>query len=237
MENGVEKMHSMISSTHLAAAKQDALKSYEAAVVKYNFSAIRSIRDAFNNECPSIGSLKAKMIKVGKASLVKDVLEMMVAKTVRAFNLPREKQIEITQIHDLVDDIQVEHYYLKLSEVYFILRQARLGRQGKIYERMDGPTIMSWFDDYAEMRFQMAIDKTLSDHDRQTADEKSRAYDGFIVDLHSKQTSIRNKQVKNIAYAMAQQMTNKAMEKFNKQRFTYLPNTNGSNGITPHEEL
>ena len=140
-------MHLMISS--IASANEKALSALSSTSEKYNFRGIQTINDAMRNNSPCLVTMRADVVKRGgDPALVDNVLKLMIAKTARSFNLTRN--IEPAQIEVLVEDLQTEYYWLKLSEVFFVLKQARMGRNGKTYERLDQPTIMGWFDEYAE---------------------------------------------------------------------------------------
>lgn len=202
MGDSQEKMHLMISSKGL---ENKAVTVYDSTVQKYNFGMIKTMNEAMRNESPCLVTMKGDLVKKGgDPGLVDKVLQLMIAKTARSFNLTRN--IEPAQIEVLVEDLQSEYYYLKLSEVFFVLKQARLGRNGKTYERLDQPTIMSWFDEYAEKRLTAAEEESLQKHEQSTHSEKDRQYDGYISKLHADQKNDEDKRIMNIAYGMAKKM-------------------------------
>ncbi len=207
LENNQEKMHLIIASkASEISLETKAVKVYESTVEKYNFRAIQTIHDALRNESPCLVSMRKDVIKRGgDPVLVDKVLQLMIAKTARAFQLTRN--IEPAQICDLVEDLQQDFFYLKLSEVYFVLRQARMGRLGKTYERLDQPTIMQWFENHARERLMIAEDESLRLHEQSTYTEKDRQYDGFISKLHASQYNSEQTKIKNAAFAMAKKMT------------------------------
>lgn len=186
----------MISSK---ALENQVVKVYKNTEAKYNFPAIRSVKDAMTNAAPCLVSMKAK-----NPEMADNVLKLMVAKTARAFNIARN--IEPIQVVDTVETIQQEFYYLKLSEVFYVLKQAKMGYFGKTYERIDEPTIIGWFQSYAEERMQMAESESLQKHDQHTYAEKDRKYDGFISKLHAEQSNKEETRIKNLAFAMAKKM-------------------------------
>ncbi len=198
MENNQVKLHSMISS--VASQETNAISVHDRILQKHNFGAIRTIKDAMKN-----GSSCLVTMKNTEPILAGNILKLMVAKTARAFNLTRN--IEPAQIECLVEDLQTDYYYLKLSEIYFVLKEARMGRMGKTYERLDQPTIMKWFEDYAEQRLSIGEANYLSQHEQHTSSEKDRKYDGYISKLFTEQQSEQNKKVMNIAYGMAKKMS------------------------------
>lgn len=170
MENQTEKMHSIIS---LIPSEHNVVSVYDSTIQKYNFREILTIKDAMQNKAPALVAMKFK-----NKELAENMLKLMFAKTARAFNITRN--IEPGQIIELVDVILHDYYYLKLSEVFYVLKQAKLGKFGKTYERIDEPTILSWFNTYVEEREGIAIEQTLMKHDQYTHTEKGRQYDGFF---------------------------------------------------------
>jgi hypothetical protein len=204
--NNEEKMHLMISSKASEISwETKAVNVYNSTMEKYNFRAIQTINDAMRNESPCLVSMRGDVVKRGgDPALVDNVLKLMIAKTARAFNLTRN--IEPAQIGDLVEDLQQEFFYLKLSEVFFVLKQARMGRLGKTYERLDQPTIMQWFENYAEERLTISETESMQVHEQSTHTEKDRKYDGFILNLQREQSNEEQTKIKNIAYKMAKKM-------------------------------
>ena len=170
MENKMEKMHSIIS---LVPSEHNVVSVYDSTIQKYNFREILTVKDAMQNKAPALVAMKVK-----NKELAENMLKLMFAKTARAFNITRN--IEPGQIIELVDVILHDYYYLKLSEVFFVLKQAKLGKFGKTYERIDEPTILGWFNTYIEERESIAVENYLQKHDQYTHSEKGRQYDGYF---------------------------------------------------------
>lgn len=205
MENDQVKMHSMISS--VVSAEGTAIEKYQKLTDKHQLSAVKTIKDAMLNPSPCLVTMKQK-----DPVLTSNILKLMIARTARSFNLPNGKNIEPAQIECLVEDLLEEFYFLKLSDIYLVLKNARLGRIGKTFERMDQPTIWKWFDDHVAERMQIAVDESLTKHDQATHDQKDRHYDGYISKLFTESVSEQNKKVMNIAYGMAKKMTANAVQ-------------------------
>ena len=204
MEKQAEKLHLMISSA--ISQQTTTVEAYEKTVSRYDFPAIKSMRDAIENDSPSIATIKKQLAKRdgGKVNVISDILKLMFAKTARAFNIARN--IEPAQIVDLVQTIESEFYFLKLSEVYLILKNAKMGKYGKLYERIDEPTILGWFNEYVEERVVHFERQTTLKHDQATSHEKGRSYDNFVSNLYMNNQKAEEDRVRNIAYAMAKKM-------------------------------
>lgn len=209
MEDNQEKMHSMISSQ---GYQGDLIKSLETTSNRYNFPAVRSVEDAMRNNSPTLVAAKHSAIaKNNGHNIVKDTLCLMFAKVVRVFNVARNA--DPTQIVEAVELIESEYFWLKLSDIYFICKQAKMGKYGKTYERIDVPTILGWVETHVNERLMIAEEKSLQEHDKYSGHEKDRKYDGYISKLHEEQTTDKQAQIKNLAYAMAKKMMAKDDDK------------------------
>jgi hypothetical protein len=205
-------MHSIISSV---PSENNILSVYDNTIKKYNFRGIQTINDAMYSEAPSLVKMKIK-----DKELAENMLKLMFAKTARAFNITRN--IEPGQIVELVDVVMHDFYYLKLSEIFYVLKQAKMGKFGKTYERLDEPTILGWFNTYAEERTVIAVEQTLSKHDQYTHTEKGRQYDGFF----EKALIARNKEqdrVLEVAKKLAHKMVSTANSRAEKIQQAQVP--------------
>jgi hypothetical protein len=207
-------MHSIISSV---PSENNILSVYDNTIKKYNFRGIQTINDAMYSEAPALASMRVK-----DKELAENMLKLMFAKTARAFNITRN--IEPGQIVELVDVVMHDFYYLKLSEIFYVLKQAKMGKFGKTYERLDEPTILGWFNTYAEERTVIAVEQTLSKHDQYTHTEKGRQYDGFF----EKALIARNKEqdrVLEVAKKLAHKMVSTANSRAEKIQQAQVPTT------------
>ncbi len=214
MENTQVKLHSMISLQASQIASQEQLEKagsiYNRTVEKYNFSKIRTIEDAVNNGSPSIaGARKILKQRGDDVALINHMLIGQVSLMVRSFNITRNMSLE--QVRDFVKLLEEEHYYLRFSEIHYILREARLGKYGTTFEGLDGAKLMIWFNDYAKVRAKLFEQESFRQHDNDTASEKERRYSGFLDNL-AKQTGYQNPEKEEIkslktAHEMAKIMT------------------------------
>ncbi len=175
-----------------SSSQQTAVKVYNDAIGHYKFKAIRSMDDAMDNKCPALAEINTKLTKKGAPDQLTNILKIMVLTTAKEYNITRT--LDRAQVDSTVEAIQEEFNYLKLSEVFFIFKQAGLGRIEKTFERMDKPTIIGWFDDYAAKRMVKAEERSM------------QKYDNFIEKLQIKQSNEQQKEIKDIAYKMASKM-------------------------------
>jgi hypothetical protein len=64
-------------------------------------------------------------------------------------SLNAKDKINEMQALDIIDVIVQEYKYLKFEELVFVFKQAKMGRYGKDYNRIDVMTICTWIDTYA----------------------------------------------------------------------------------------
>lgn len=195
MENGTEKMLLMISSV---SSNESVTQTLEKVSEKYNFTAIKTVAQAMSSQAPSLAVMRKK-----DKDLTKNILNLMLAKTARAFNLTRN--IEPGQILELTELILQDFYYLKISEVFYILKQAKYGKYGKTYERIDEPTVIGWFVMHDEERTNIAVEKTMLEHDKNTHGEKGRQYDGIFEKAYAEEGKEKDR-VKEMAMKLAKKI-------------------------------
>ena len=204
MDDKGVKMHSMISSVNSDAA--GASRAVEKTAVRYHFDKIRSVGEAINNASPSlIDARKIMLAKDPTSTLVKDMLQLWIAKTCRSFNVPRN--IDPTQIPIVADDIMEDFYYLKLSEIHFVLKRVRKGHHRKNYERIDVEIVYGWFQDYvSEDREPHFEQQNNLNHDSYAYDEKSRQYDDYVVGEQKNIQDERRRRINNAAHKVYEGM-------------------------------
>ena len=67
------------------------------------------------------------------------------------------------QIADLADDILDIYYWLKVDDLKLCFKFAKIGRYGKVF-RVDGPTVLSWIEQYTNERLNSADLSSSSEH-------------------------------------------------------------------------
>lgn len=177
-----QKKNSTSLSIHSAIASQPSskiTKLYESAAKKYNFTKVKTPLQALESESLSLITMRARDKQVCET-----VMSYMIAKTAKKFNIG--KNINPEQIRETLESIFEDYYYLKLSDLYLVLRNGVKGKYGQIYDRFDESVLMGWMEKYTEERFKVAEERQLARHDAVTSDEKGRKYNGFVNDLYKK---------------------------------------------------
>jgi hypothetical protein len=69
-----------------------------------------------------------------------------------AFYSDSVHKMNVSQAMMLINTLLVDFYYFKLEEVILILKNGKIGRYGKIYNRVDADIVYSWFVEYSKER-------------------------------------------------------------------------------------
>lgn len=67
--------------------------------------------------------------------------------------------------------IVTEYYFLTVADLRLFVRQACTGKFGKVYDRLDGATIMDWISQYNEEREAAAAEQAEQEHARCKAEQ------------------------------------------------------------------
>ncbi len=101
---------------------------------------------AIYQESPSLVKIKKEL--GGDFQLL--YISSILTKFVKKFNIGKNMNLE--QIADAAKDIARLYYFMKPSELKYVLNKAKAGGYGKIYDRLDGPLILEWLNTYMEER-------------------------------------------------------------------------------------
>jgi hypothetical protein len=102
------------------------------------------------SDCPSIA--------LAKKSLGNEVVKTEITAHMVAFidYVGVKNSFTLNHIDIMVQDIMDKYYTLKISEVVHVLKQARTGAYGELYNNINPIKIMTWFDMYFNERLDAA---------------------------------------------------------------------------------
>lgn len=193
-------IHSKLSNADI---QKKAGELYKAAHEAWNFRGIKTIKQAL--DCPRMKSIAR--IRKEQGEVCETMLILMVAKTARKFNIT--KNFEPTQIEEAVQSVFEEYYYLKLSEVYFVLKQGVMGKYGKIYDRFDEQVLMEWFEKYDRERLELVEEQRLVERNSHKEGMSERQlndwWNDFLKSEHTQKGEF-TKRVNEKAYRLATKM-------------------------------
>ena len=127
---------------------------------------------------PSLVSIK----KVFGDDFIQAYIEVWIVNIREFINVGKKMTDEqTTETAMLIVD---EYYNLNLADINFIFKNAKLGRYGKYYDRLDGQIILSWFEEHFSNRCKSAADKSIMEAEQFKDDPFQRtSYTGKINNL------------------------------------------------------
>lgn len=75
------------------------------------------------------------------------------------------KTMNEAQIVELVRLIKVDYYFLRPSEIRYCFDNAKKGKYGALYDRIDGSIIIEWIEKYLEERLYVVMEERDRKHD------------------------------------------------------------------------
>lgn len=109
---------------------------------------------------PSIVSIKKKFGE----DFIQAYIEGWIVNIREFINVGKKMTDEQTQETAML--IVEEYYNLNLADINVIFKNAKLGKYGKYYDRLDGQIILSWFEEHFSNRCKTAADESIREADR-----------------------------------------------------------------------
>lgn len=126
------------------------------------------------NNTPSLGYVKNKLSE----TLILTIIKLHIIDLSDFLNLTRPmKDSQVDQTSEMIMD---EFPLMKIADVIYVFKQAKMGAFGAIYEGLDGAKILSWFRqvwsdriDYAEFSSSVEHNKNKNDIASFVGDERT----------------------------------------------------------------
>lgn len=127
---------------------------------------VRTASDALalaNNRelCPSIAVLRRDY----GSEAIADIIMLYLADLRDNVNLKRP--LTDNQISNIAYEVVTEYYSLTIADVHVIMKKAKRGEYGELFESLDMPKVMTWFREYFADRCTLAAQES----------ENNRVYD------------------------------------------------------------
>lgn len=106
----------------------------------------RTVKDALASNVAMLSTIRKYM----GDEATKDALIETIAYAAGLLNIG--KNLQPHQIEFLADEILRDWYWLKLSEIKFVMMEGVRGNYGQIYDCLDFRTVMEWLGKYDEQR-------------------------------------------------------------------------------------
>ena len=117
-----------------------------------------SVTDAINSPSHSLGKIQREQSKKFTEGLV--LVWLMYLNEILNLNKPMsEEQMKLASVL-----ICEEFYMLKMSDLSLLFKRIISGQCGDFYERISINKVLTFFRNYLEERFEIAIDQSSRDH-------------------------------------------------------------------------
>ena len=117
-----------------------------------------SVNDAINSPSHSLGKIQREQSKKFTEGLV--LIWLMYLNEILNLNKPMsEEQMKLAAVL-----ICEEFYMLKMSDLTLLFKRIISGQYGEFYERLSIDKVLTFFRNYLEERFEIAIDQSSRDH-------------------------------------------------------------------------
>lgn len=139
---------------------------------------------------PSIASVKKNF----GADFIQAYIEGWVVNIREFINVGKKMTDEQTQETAML--IVDEYYNLNLADINFIFKNAKLGKYGKYYDRLDGQIILSWFEDHFNNRCAIAAEQSILEADKYKDDPFERTSGTLKLKNFIKNIEVQNEKKK-----------------------------------------
>ena len=97
-------------------------------------------------------------------SLIIDEICLLILDLQKFFNT--KIKLDEDQILDLSEMIVAEYLHLSIFDLAFCFKQGKLGRYGKIYDRLDGGILLGWIKEWENKRMELIIQRREEENSR-----------------------------------------------------------------------
>lgn len=125
--------------------------------VQEKFSNCNSVAECLKSDSPTIGDIK----RTYGNDFVQAYLEGWIVNLREFVNLRGE--MSDAQANITAGMIVQEFPHVNIADINLIFKNAKMGRFGEFYGRLDGQMILSWFDKYFNDRCNTAAEQSISE--------------------------------------------------------------------------
>lgn len=122
-----------------------------------------------------------KLCKENKEICTNEIA-LLLADTNQFFNV--KNGLSEDMIYDIADLIIAEYKHYTMYDIGLCFKMAKLGRFGKVYERLDGGTVMDWLNQY-EIQRDKSIIRNAEDKHAQTKENTYRDKKNWLNFTHN----------------------------------------------------
>jgi hypothetical protein len=156
-----EKMPKRVESQELAKITNNQfLKDYSIPAINRKYRSINSVSQAIDLNTPSL----AKINKHFGEDFILAYIEGWIVNLRKFLNVG--KSMTDNQTEETAIFILSEYYSITIADIYLVFKKAKLGHFGKIYDRLDGQVILSWFDEFFKERCNVCAERSVNEADK-----------------------------------------------------------------------
>lgn len=129
------------------------------AVLSRELQHVRSVGDALalasnRDLCPSLAIIRRDYGN----EVIEDLIMAYLLQMRKMINAKRHLSDE--QIEEIAFEVVNTYYYFTIADIYLVFKWAKLGKYGELYESIDMPKVMGWFERYDDVRTQTATQES-----------------------------------------------------------------------------
>lgn len=158
-------------------------------IVKFQDSKELSIANIIESPAKHLATLRKNDEKTIKVNLTALVIELC-----SIYKVDESKNISDNEIKEIVNIILSDYFFLKWEDMLLFLKNAKMGKYGKIYGSLDMPTFFQMLETYCENRSQEAATINRVKAIEQKKEPMSEATIKMIAEFKMKQAEKRKAQ-------------------------------------------
>lgn len=166
----------------------------------------RNSHEAANSELPSISKIKKELSVIENGEIIFNaLLTKEITGLVSSFNVG--KTMNDTQISFVRETLKSDYFYLKLDEIKFVFNQAKKGKFGITYDRIDCAVICGWLDQYISDRDQILTEKRI--HEKKLAEKIVVPDENSVVaDFAAMISELKKKEIEELKEVVVERVFN-----------------------------
>lgn len=141
----------------------------------YDSLQVATVDDVLKSQSPALVTMKAEL---GEQKMLA-ILTLFITDVVKFFNVGKGMNPE--QIVQTAKMVAKDYYFLKPEDFKLCFDNAKRGKYGTIYDRMDGVIIFGWLDNYVNGRMNHAEQRSEEKHN------EGRFFDSRVRQRHERE--------------------------------------------------
>jgi len=154
MKNEIQKQQ----KNEITIFDRDAFKMrFAPKNMRKEFRDVNTLSKAVESDNNSIAVYR----KQSSPEFIEGMIEVYLHDLNKSLNV--HEKLDGDQVEEIAQEIATIHYHMSLVEIHFVLKNAKRGKYGKINYALNMPTVLDWFDKYAEDRVQYFMQRKTSE--------------------------------------------------------------------------